>query len=333
MLAIQEAETPVNPISTLYHALNDPMQQVNNLIVDQLASHVPLVTDLAKHLIIAGGKRLRPLLTLATHGLFSDTPGKAIQLASAVELIHTATLLHDDVVDAAEKRRGQESANFIWGNSASVLVGDFLFSRAFELMVETNNIEVLRCLSHASSCIAEGEVLQLTHLGDVDIYDTYLKIISAKTAALFSAACESGALLAGAPAHDVSILKDFGLNLGIAFQIMDDVLDYTTPSDVLGKTNGADFWEGKVTLPVLLAYSKGVEQNFWETIFSQDSRTEENFQKAQTLLATHGIFNDCIAIAEKYAEHAVRSLNLVSSHGHMLPLLKDIAVYASRRRN
>jgi octaprenyl-diphosphate synthase len=333
MLATQEIGTSVNPISNLYHALNAPMQQVNNLIVSQLSSTVPLVTDLSKHLVVAGGKRIRPLLTLACHGLFLEEPHKAIHLAAAVELIHTATLLHDDVVDRAEKRRGQESANCIWGNSASVLVGDFLFSRAFELMVETNNLRVLKCLSQASSRIAEGEVLQLMHLGHVNVYDIYLKIIDAKTAALFAAACESGALLADAEDQSVEHLKNFGLNLGICFQMMDDILDYTSPDHISGKPKGADFWEGKVTLPILVAYEHGIERPFWEGIFSKDQRTEEDWNEAKKILNNNAIFQLCSIMADTYALKAQNSLNSLSQKGPVWHLLKDVVTYATRRES
>ncbi len=329
MLASQKTETRTNPVSALYHALNEPMQQVNNLILLRLSSSVPLVTVLANHLIVAGGKRIRPLLALASYKLFSNKPSSIANLAAAVELIHTATLLHDDVVDDASTRRGQETANTVWGNNASVLVGDFLFSRAFELMVETNNLGVLACLSKASARISEGEVLQLTHLGGMVPFETYLEIISSKTAALFEAACESGALLADAHPNHVTALKDFGFNLGVTFQMMDDVLDYTSSASVSGKQVGADFFEGKVTLPALVAYDGDHEKEFWQDVFSKDTRTEIDWQRAQKIIKNYDIIQKCKDTAQSYAQKAQKSLDGINIP--LASLLVDVAADATER--
>src|SRR5271154_2298331 len=231
----------------------DDMLAVNQLIIRRMESHVQLIPQLAGHIIAAGGKRLRPILTLAGARLCGYQGARHHKLAACVEFIHTATLLHDDVVDASNLRRGEPSANTLFGNQASVLVGDFLFSRAFQLMVEDGSIDVLRILSTASAIIAEGEVLQLTPTSDTATSEqAYLEVVRAKTAELFAAACRIGAVVGGRPASEEEALRTFGLNLGIAFQIADDVLDYGAESAQIGKTVGDDFRESKITLPVIL---------------------------------------------------------------------------------
>src|SRR5437868_14887084 len=242
------------------------MNGVNAVILERMQSKVALVPELAGHLIAGGGKRMRPMLTLASASLLGYPGTRHHKLAAAVEFIHTATLLHDDVVDGSGMRRGKRTANLIWGNPASVLVGDFLFSRAFELMVEDGSLRVLRILSHASAVIAEGEVDQLTAQRRIDTdEDHYLSIIAAKTAALFAAACRIAPVVAEAGDEAEAALEVFGRNLGIAFQLVDDAIDYSSDAATMGKGVGDDFRDGKMTLPVILAYSRGSERDrgFW----------------------------------------------------------------------
>src|SRR6187551_1585863 len=244
----------------------DDMHGVNAVILDRMQSKVGLIPELAGHLIAGGGKRMRPMLTLGCAKLVGYSGTRHQKLAAAVEFIHTATLLHDDVVDGSGLRRGKRTANLIWGNPATVLVGDFLFSRAFELMVEDGSLRVLKILSHASAVIAEGEVEQLTTQRRVETdEDHYLEIISAKTAALFAAACRVSPVIAEASEDAELALECFGKNLGIAFQLSDDVIDYASDSATMGKGVGDDFRDGKVTLPVILAYARGSEDEraFW----------------------------------------------------------------------
>lgn len=302
---------PSNPIQHLHNTLYTEMHHVNTLILERLQSKVDLVEEVAKHLVLSGGKRIRPLLTLACSRLFQEHPGFAVHLAAAVELIHTATLLHDDVVDDSHLRRGTRTANDVWGNNASVLVGDFLFSRAFQLMVETRNLDVLGSLSNAAACITEGEVLQLTAAYSLDLtVDTYLEIISSKTAALFAAACEVGGMIAGMDSELRKDLYQFGHSLGMMFQIRDDVLDYLAVSSSSGKEKGADFLEGKVTLPVILAYQKGYETSFWKKHFAEEAKNaDDDLINAVGILEDNQIFKACDEIAHRYQEKALKSLN------------------------
>ena len=243
----------------LTNLVADDLRDVNELIIRYMDSPVVLIPQLASHLVAAGGKRLRPVLTLASAKMCGYADGnRHIALAACVEFIHTATLLHDDVVDESGLRRGLASANAVFGNKASVLVGDFLFSRSFELMVEDGSLDILRILSHASSVIAEGEVLQLITSNDTETSETaYLDVIRAKTAQLFAAACRIGAVVAERPRVEEEALETYGMNLGIAFQLIDDVLDFSAEQAKLGKTVGDDFREGKITLPIILAFRRG----------------------------------------------------------------------------
>lgn len=308
-------------LALLQDYLKSDMVKVDEVIVERLSSSVPLIPQLGHHLIQAGGKRLRPLLTLASSRLFGDHSLSVPLLAAAVEFIHTATLLHDDVVDDSKVRRGQETANEIWGNEASVLVGDFLFAKAFQLMVETQSFEVLATLSQASARIAEGEVLQLTLCHDFSLsLNALLAVISAKTAELFAAACKVGAIMAGQDQAVIQALYHYGHNLGMAFQIIDDVLDYTASSSTLGKTVGDDFKEGKITLPVFLSYQQCVEQGnergraFWQKAFSADEKTLADLQVAQNLLMESGGIAAALAMAQNYGRAAQESLKLLPSH-------------------
>ena len=287
------------------------MNAVNAVILDRMQSKVALIPELAGHLIAGGGKRMRPMLTLASAALF-DYPGtRHHKLAAAVEFIHTATLLHDDVVDGSGLRRGRRTANIIWGNPSSVLVGDFLFSRAFELMVEDGSLRVLKILSSASAIIAEGEVDQLTAQRRIDTdEDHYLQIIAAKTAALFAAACRIAPVVAEAGEEAEDALDAFGRNLGIAFQLVDDAIDYSSDSATMGKGVGDDFRDGKMTLPVILAYARGTDENreFWRAAISGDRVADDDLARAIALVSSTGALADTLERARIYARRAIDAL-------------------------
>ena len=294
------------------------MRDVNKVILEKMASDVPLIPELAGHLIAAGGKRMRPMLTLmgalagtTTQGK-DDIPDEALYLAAAVEFIHNATLLHDDVIDQSEKRRGRDTANAMWGNEASVLVGDFLFARAFELMVSTGDIEILRMLSSASARITEGEVMQMSMAGAPDSkLEDYLSVITNKTAILFAAAAEAGARVGGASAPICGAMHSYGLALGRAFQICDDALDYGEDSDKMGKNSGDDFYDGKITMPVILAWQDGTaqERDFWTRTLSQQDYQTGDLQTAREILRRHRAVERALAHAKQEAEAAIAALS------------------------
>lgn len=289
------------------------MKRVNQTILDKMHSPVALIPQLASHLIAAGGKRIRPMLTLASARLAGYEGDRHIVLAACIEFLHTATLLHDDVVDESDLRRGQASANAVFGNKPSVLVGDFLFSRAFELMVADGSLRVLEILSRTSAILAEGEVLQLMTTNDTDTNEeTYLEVIRAKTASLFSAACRIGGVTAAVAKEQEEALADYGLNLGIAFQLVDDLLDYSAQQAMLGKTVGDDFAEGKLTLPVILAFQRGNgdERAFWTRTLVDLDQKEDDLIQAQELLLRHNALTDTAARAQAYAARAKRSLTV-----------------------
>ncbi|RIK91696.1 MAG: farnesyltranstransferase [Proteobacteria bacterium] len=289
------------------------LARVNDCIMHRMESPVALIPQLAGHLIASGGKRLRPMLTLAAAKLCQYDGDRQVQLAACVEFIHTATLLHDDVVDDSDLRRGVETANVIWGNKASVLVGDFLFSRAFELMVEDGSLKVLKILSRASSVIAEGEVLQLTTANDTETTeDQYLEVISAKTAALFAAACRIGAVVAERPTAEEKALDSYGKNLGIAFQLVDDVLDYSAKQATLGKSVGDDFRDGKITLPIVLAFRRGTEDEraFWRRTLEDMTQEDGDLERAIGLLTKHRALDDTLDRARYYGGMARDALAL-----------------------
>jgi octaprenyl-diphosphate synthase len=287
------------------------MNLVNAVILDRMQSEIPLIPELAGHLIAGGGKRMRPMLTLASARLLDYTGARHHKLAAAVEFIHTATLLHDDVVDGSDLRRGKRTANIIWGNAASVLVGDFLFSKSFELMVEDGSLKALKILSNASAVIAEGEVNQLTAARRVDLHeDRYLDIIGAKTAALFAAACRIAAVVAERPDAEEAALDAYGRYLGIAFQLVDDAIDYVSDAGTMGKDAGDDFREGKMTLPVILAYARGSveDRKFWKDAVEGRRNADADFAHAvQLVQATHAV-EDTMARARHYGQRAIDSL-------------------------
>lgn len=289
----------------------DDLQAVNRVIIERMDSPVALIPQLASHVVAAGGKRLRPMLTLASARLCGYSGRRHVGLAACVECIHTATLLHDDVVDDSELRRGLASANTVWGNKPSVLVGDFLFSRAFELMVEDGSLKILAILSRASSIIAEGEVGQLVTTNDTETTEAdYLAVIRAKTAQLFAAACRIGAVVAERPEAEERALDAYGLNLGIVFQLIDDVLDYSAKQATLGKTVGDDFREGKITLPIVLAFRRAnaEEQIFWRRTLEDLEQDSDDLQHAITLLTARGALAATLEQARQYGARAVEAL-------------------------
>ncbi len=312
VVALDKSSKSVTPVDHLANLVETDLEGVNALILDRMKSGVPMIPQLAGHLISSGGKRLRPMMTLAAARLCDYQGGTDDQkLAATVEFIHTATLLHDDVVDESGMRRGKAAANILWGNKASVLVGDFLFSRAFELMVETGSIKVLGILSNVSTVIAEGEVMQLSTANNLDTTeDTYLQVIQAKTAALFAAATQVGAVIAGQDQKAEDALHSYGRNFGIAFQMIDDALDYGGDAENLGKSVGDDFREGKVTLPVVLAYRRGPEEErqFWKRAIEKRDQTEEDLARAFALIEKHGAMDDTAKRARHYGQVAKDAL-------------------------
>jgi octaprenyl-diphosphate synthase len=309
----EERSRKAGSFDTLVSLVTADLEKVNRTIVDRMHSPVELIPQLAGHIIAAGGKRLRPVLTLAASKLCGHKGERHVKLAACVEFIHTATLLHDDVVDESELRRGQASANALFGNKPSVLVGDFLFSRSFELMVEDGSLAVLAILSRASSVIAEGEVLQLITANDTATgEDAYLEVIRAKTAALFAAACRIGAVVADRPKVEEEALESYGLNLGIAFQLVDDVLDYSAKQAVLGKAVGDDFREGKITLPLILAFRRGddEERTFWRRCVEDLEQQDGDLDRAIKLMDKHGSLAATVARARHYGEIARDALGI-----------------------
>ncbi len=287
------------------------LRQVNHVILDRMQSEIPLIPELAGHLIAGGGKRMRPMLTLACARLLDYGGTRHHKLAASVEFIHTATLLHDDVVDGSGLRRGRRTANIIWGNPASVLVGDFLFSRSFELMVEDGSLKVLRILSNASAVIAEGEVNQLTAQRQVGLgEERYLAIITSKTAALFAAACRIAAVVAERDDSVEQALDAYGRNLGIAFQLIDDAIDYASDAETMGKGVGDDFRDGKMTLPVILAYARGsdVDRKFWKDAIEGRRVTDEDLAHAIALVRATGAIEDTIERARHFGQRAIDAL-------------------------
>jgi octaprenyl-diphosphate synthase len=335
-LASQESSLDVvagDALTELVSLLHDDLEACNRTIVARMHSPVALIPQLAAHIVAAGGKRLRPLLTLAAARLCGYMGDRHVRLAACVEFIHTATLLHDDVVDESQLRRGLASANAVFGNQASVLVGDFLFARAFQLMVEDGSLAILGILSQAAATIAEGEVLQLVTQNDLSTSEArYLEVIKAKTAALFAAACEVGAVLADRPCSEAAALADFGKNLGIAFQLVDDALDYAADQTVLGKTIGDDFREGKMTLPVLLAYQAGddADRAFWHRTMEATEQDAADLDRALHLMRDCGAIDATLKRALEFAVIAKTALGAFPESALRRSLL-DVADYTVSR--
>ena len=327
-----------NQINNSYFQLKDSVEDklmlTEEKIKTKLISDVELVQKMTDYHIKTGGKRLRALLTLGAAKLCGYTKGsRDVNLAACVELIHSATLMHDDVIDEGVVRRGKETLNKIWNNHSSVLVGDYLLSRCFEMMVEDGNIEVLKLLSSTSSKIAQGEVLQLQHKGEVDMLEeTYLKIISAKTAELFAAATKVGAILSNSNKKEKDALEFYGRNLGLTFQIADDTLDYNAELKLFGKKIGQDFFEGKITLPIILLYQKLEieEKNNLINMFGKDTRDKDDLDKTIASINKHKIINECYQKAQHYINLASNSLSVFEDTKEK-EILKNLTTFSLSR--
>jgi octaprenyl-diphosphate synthase len=306
------SEHPAPSLDPLFQLMASDLERVNALIVERMHSPVALIPQLAGHIVSAGGKRLRPLLTLGCSRLCGYRGERHVAIAAVVEFIHTATLLHDDVVDASELRRGRDTANALWGNKPAVLVGDFLFARSFQLMVEDGSLKILEILSRAASVIAEGEVHQLMTANDTTTTeDAYLAVIEAKTAALFAAAARVGAVLAERPLDDELALDRFGQNLGIAYQLIDDMLDFSAHQTELGKNVGDDFRDGKITLPIVVAFARGdaEERGFWRRTLEAGEQAPGDLDRALGILERRGALAETRARARAYADAAIDALD------------------------
>ena len=324
------AKPSLDPLSGL---IGSDLEHVNRLIVDRMQSPVGLIPQLAGHIVASGGKRLRPMLTLGCARLCGYRGTRHVALAAAVEFIHTATLLHDDVVDASDLRRGRETANAVWGNQPAILVGDFLFSRSFELMVVDGSLRILEILSRASSIIAEGEVLQLMTQNNLQTTEaSYLEVIRAKTAELFAAAARIGAVVAERPHEEEMALDRFGRDLGIAFQLVDDMLDFSARQTELGKSIGDDFRDGKVTLPILLAFTRGDEEErtFWRRTLEEMDQCPADLEHATALVERHGALAETLYRARGYAASAIEALS-VFPDGRERRALIEAASFATER--
>ena len=307
-------------VKNLSNLCKEDLHSVNTLILDKLDSSVPLIQEIGKYLILSGGKRLRPLLTTSCFHILNNQPLNSINhigLAAAVEFIHAATLLHDDVVDLSKDRRGNLTANEVWGNKTSVLVGDFLFSRSFQLMTKYGTMETLKILSDTSVTISEGEVLEISNDKNLEMNeDTYFQVINGKTASLFSAACQVGGISGGAKDNENQALKSFGTNFGMAFQLIDDAIDYSSNSVTMGKNTGDDFKEGKITLPLILAFGRSntKEKQFLQNVISKPSDDETNFNKTKELLIKYKCIEDTLIRANHFADVAVDSLSIFNDN-------------------
>ncbi|CAI2935847.1 polyprenyl synthetase family protein [Aminobacter niigataensis] len=333
VLNIEKGKRDAASIKDLIDLTSADMARVNELILSKAGSDVEMIPEVANHLISSGGKRLRPMLTLAAAQMFGYSGENHVRLATSVEFMHTATLLHDDVVDESDLRRGKKTARTIWGNQASVLVGDFLLGQAFRMMVEVGSLEALDILSSAASIIAEGEVMQLAAAKNLETTeDEHFAVIKAKTAALFSAAAEVGPVIAGASKNDKAALRSYGMNLGLAFQLIDDALDYGGSSKDLGKNVGDDFREGKVTLPVILSYRRGTaaERAFWKSAIEDGATDDAALEKAVGLMVRHGAIADTIGRASHFGEIARDALAPLEQTPQKAALLDVIDFCISR---
>jgi octaprenyl-diphosphate synthase len=333
VLSLEEGKRNNPTIGRLLDLTSGDMARVNELILSKAGSDVEMIPEIANHLISSGGKRLRPMVTLAAAQMFGYAGEGHVKLATSVEFMHTATLLHDDVVDESGMRRGKKTARMIWGNQASVLVGDFLLGQAFRMMVDVGSLDALDVLSTAASVIAEGEVMQLAAAQNLETTeDEYLAVIRAKTAALFSAAAEVGPIIAGASRSDRAALRSYGTNLGLAFQLVDDALDYGGSSKDLGKNVGDDFREGKVTLPVILSYRRGTaeEREFWKRAIEGRHNGDEELEKALGLMARGSAIGDTIGRARHFGEIARDALAPLKPTPQKSALLEVIDFCISR---
>ena len=317
-------------VKNLSNLCKEDLNSINTLILEKLDSSVPLIQEIGKYLILSGGKRLRPLLTTSCFHILNNQSLKNVNhigLAAAVEFIHAATLLHDDVVDLSKDRRGNLTANEVWGNKTSVLVGDFLFSRSFQLMTKYGNMETLKILSDTSVVISEGEVLEISNDKNLEMnQDTYFQVINGKTASLFSAACQVGGISGGAKDNEHQALKSFGTNFGMAFQLIDDAIDYSSNSNIMGKNIGDDFKEGKITLPIILAYgrSNNEEKKFLQNVISNPKEDQKNFKLTKELLIKYKCIEDTLIRANHFADVAIDSLSIFNDNEYKEALIKLI---------
>lgn len=331
----KEPDLSSSPLEHLSGLVSSDMKLVNQIIVDKMQSKVALIPQLAGYIVANGGKRLRPLLTIAIGKLLGYEGTATASFAACVEFIHTATLLHDDVVDESKLRRGKASANALFGNKSSVLVGDFLFTKSFELMVQGNSIPILKVLSEAAAILAEGEVQQLQTSNDLDTtQEDYLDVIESKTAILFKAACEVGALCAEASAEDQEAVAQYGMSLGVAFQLVDDALDYSAEQAKLGKTVGDDFFEGKMTLPIILALQKATdeERSFWHRTLAELEQTDDDLPRAISLLEKYQTIDATLAFARQYTQAAKDQLAHFPD-SELKQTLLDVADFVVDRTN
>ena len=324
---------PTPTLNTLLDKTAEDMGRINKLILAEAHSSVDMIPKLAKHLIDSGGKRIRPMLTCATSRLCGYEGLDHIPLATSVEFLHTATLLHDDVVDESDMRRGKKAARILWGNQASVLVGDYLLGQSFKIMVGVGSLEALKILSNASAIIAEGEVMQLAATNNPTISeDDYMAVIGSKTAALFVAAAELGAVVRNRPDQERQALKDFGENLGIVFQLVDDALDYHGEASQLGKDVGDDFRDGKITLPVILAYGQGTdeEKQFWQRTLGEGKIEEEDLNHAIKLIEKYGTIEETMQRARIFGKKAEDALDIFP-HNEWSEALRDVIEFCIKR--
>jgi octaprenyl-diphosphate synthase len=327
-----------NQINNSYYQLKESVDEklvlVEEKIKSKLTSNVELVQKMTNYHILTGGKRLRALLTLGSAKLCGYTKGgRDINLAACVELIHSATLMHDDVIDTGDLRRGKKTLNSIWGNQSSILIGDYLLSRCFEMMVEDENLEILKLLSSTSAQIAQGEVLQLQHKGEIDMLEeTYLKIISSKTAALFAASTKVGAILTNAGSREKDALDFYGKNIGLTFQIADDTLDYNSELKIFGKKLGKDFFEGKITLPIILLFQKinTLEKQKINDFFKKNTRSESDFSDTLDLIKKYNIINECYKKADYFINLASNSLSIFKESKEKI-ILENLTSFSLER--
>ena len=323
-----------NSYSELKNSVEEKLILVEEKIKSRLSSKVSLVDEMTSYHLRTGGKRLRALLTLGTAKICGYSKGsRDVNLAACVELIHAATLMHDDVIDSSEIRRGKKTLNSIWGNQSSILVGDYLLSRCFEIMVEDGNLEILKLLSSTSAEISQGEVLQLQHKGEIDMLEeTYLKIISSKTASLFAAATKVGSILTNKESKIKEALEFYGKNLGLTFQIADDTLDYNSELKFFGKKIGNDFYEGKVTLPIILLYQKADvnEKIKLKELFEKRERSEEELKKVLLMIKNYNIISDCYTKAEYFINLASNSLSIFGE-SKQKEILKNLTSFSLER--
>ncbi len=330
MEGVRTGKASLQPLNDL---VAPEMASVNAIILDNVKSDVDLILELARHLIDSGGKRIRPMLTIAAARMCNYEGTGHVTLAASVEFMHTATLLHDDVVDESDLRRGKTTARILWGNEASVLVGDFLLGQAFKMMVDVGSMGALRILSNAAAIIAEGEVMQLAASKNMaTTEDDYLAVIGAKTAALFSAAAEVGAVVAERPQQEQDALRSFGKNLGLAFQLVDDALDYSGEQAKLGKSVGDDLREGKITLPVVLSYRRGSEEEreFWRMTLQEGDVDDGDLERAISLMEKHGALADTIERARHYGTMAHDALAIFPESDYKAAMLESIAFCIER---